>query len=185
MACLWTFTHSSLRGWIKIPLIRGKIPPIRGKGETQLMATAHFSKGAQFYQFDDDNEFNSVIKRLYQVMNCQNTEGIAEYLRINNLEIIDSFNNKKIPVDWFKIFFFVVYAYIDELENGNKQYNDKEYFNKKYDEFIQSITYTRMEDVIKYGKGAMLADGSIEPLSMEQVERIIYELVSKEFESKD
>ena len=149
------------------------------------MTTAHFSKGGQFYQYDDKDEFNSIIDRIYHLMRCKNIEGIADYLRIDKIEVSDSLRSKRIPIEWFKRFFFVIYTYVDELQTGNKQYRDEDYFNKMYDKFISGVDCEMMDIIIKHSKGAMLADDSIDQLSKEELEKKVYDIVSKKFADKE
>ena len=100
------------------------------------MSPAYFSNDKQFYQYENEKEFNDIIQRLYHVMRCNNDEGISEYLRIDLQDVVDAKNKKLIPTEWFKRFFFVLYSAIEEIKCCKILYNNREYFNIKYKEFI-------------------------------------------------
>lgn len=151
---------------------------MRGKGEKTVMSTAHFSKGGQFFQYDDENEFNNVIERLHQVMKCDNDEGISDFLGINTLDVIHSKINKSIPIEWFKRFFFSIYVLFESEEQKNN-YKDKDYFNKKYKEFIYQFNSEMLEEIVKSGKAAMLSDNSMENCSDGEIKDMICEYMSK------
>lgn len=82
------------------------------------MIKASFSEDGQFYQYKDKEEYDHIIKRLFNLMKCENEQGIADFLRIELSEVVSAGNNNIIPTDWFKRYYFVIYTMVDEIKNG-------------------------------------------------------------------
>lgn len=132
------------------------------------MIKASFSEDGQFYQYKDKEEYNHIIKRLFNLMKCENEQGIADFLRIELSEVVSAENNNIIPTDWFKRYYFVIYTMVDEIKNGQK-YNDKHFFNMEYEKYMSNQCVDSINKIILFGKGIMLNDDSYKQLSVEDI----------------
>lgn len=129
------------------------------------MIKASFSEDGQYYQYKDEIEYDYIIKRLFHLMKCEEEQGIADFLRIDLSEVVDAKNNKVIPTDWFKRYYFVIYTMVDEIKYG-KKYNDKYYFNMEYEKYMSNRDIDTINKIILFGKGIMLNDDSYRQLTV-------------------
>lgn len=127
------------------------------------MSTAHFSEDRMYYQYEENQEYEEAVKRLQYVMQCTTDKGIADFLRIDESEVVSSKKQKIIPSEWFLRFFFVVYTMIGKSQTYNEEYSNKDYFNKEFDTFMSVLhADTQLAERLMFlGKAALLADDSL------------------------
>lgn len=116
-----------------------------------------------YYQYEEDQEYEEAVKRLQYVMQCTTDKGIADFLRIDESEVLSSKKQKIIPSEWFLRFFFAVYTMIGKSQSYNEEYSNNDYFNKEFDSFI-SLLHTDKElaeRLMLVSKAALLADDSL------------------------
>lgn len=130
-----------------------------GKG----VPTAHFSEDRMQYTYEEKEDYEKAVKRLHHVMQCTTDKGIADFLRIDESEVLRSKKQKIIPAEWFLRFFFALYAMIGKSQSDNEEYSNKDYFNKEFDTFMSILRADAelAERLTLLGKAALLADDSI------------------------